>query len=53
MEYPFIPLRFERPPLEKSRKRVRRFLEEIRRRRTAREFAPDPVPLDLVESAIC
>jgi len=52
MEYPFIPFRFERLPIEKSRKRVRRFLEEIRGRRTVREFAPDPVPLDLVESAV-
>jgi nitroreductase len=52
MEYPFVPLRFERLPLEESRSRVLLLLERMRRRRTVREFAPDPVPLDLVETAI-
>ncbi|MDQ6893514.1 MAG: nitroreductase family protein [Acidobacteriota bacterium] len=52
MTYPFVPLRFERLPVEESRQRGLRFLAELRRRRTVREFAPDPVALDLVDTAI-
>lgn len=52
MEYPFVPLRFERLPVEDSRSRVRAFLESLKRRRTVREFAPDPVPIDVIDAAI-
>jgi len=52
MKYPFIPLTFERLPVEESRRRVRQFLADVRRRRTVREFAPDPVPLDIIDTAI-
>jgi iodotyrosine deiodinase len=52
MEYPFVPLRFERRPVDESRARVRAFLETIRARRTVRDFAPDPVPIDIVDAAI-
>jgi iodotyrosine deiodinase len=52
MDYPFIPLAFERLSVEESRLRARQFLDGIRRRRTVREFASDPVPLDIVDSAI-
>lgn len=52
MEYPFVPLQFERLPVEESRARVRAFLESARRRRTVREYAPDPVPIDIVDAAI-
>jgi nitroreductase len=52
MPYTFIPLDFERLPLQESRARVRRFRDLVRRRRSVRDFAPDPVPLDLVDAAI-
>ena len=48
----FIPLDFERLPEDESRRRVTAFHERIRRRRSVRDFAPDRVPLDIVESAI-
>ena len=52
MPHAFLPLIFERMPVEESRARAQAFRDHIRRRRTVREFAPDPVPLDLVEVAI-
>ncbi|HYR46439.1 MAG TPA: nitroreductase family protein [Thermoanaerobaculia bacterium] len=52
MKQPFIPLTFERLTVEHSRLRVRQFLADVRRRRTVREFAPDPVPLDVIDTAI-
>ncbi len=50
--HPFVPLRFERRPLEESRARARAFYEEMNRRRTTRHFSTDPVPRDLIEYAI-
>ena len=52
MPHGFAPLSFERMPVEESRARVQAFPDHLRRRRTVRDFAPDPVPLDLVEVAI-
>jgi nitroreductase len=52
MPHTFIPLDFERLPLEESRARVGAFRDLVRRRRSVRDFAPDPVPLDLVDAAI-
>jgi len=52
MEYPSIPLKFERRPVEDSRARVRAFLETIWSRRTVRDFSTDPVPLDIIDAAI-
>src|SRR5262249_44964862 len=52
MEYPFVPLEFERLSAEESRARVRAFQECIRRRRSVRDFSPDPIPLDAVDAAI-
>ena len=52
MEHSFIPLAFERLSVEESRSRVQQFLAEVSRRRSVRDFAPDPVPLDLIETAI-
>jgi nitroreductase len=52
MEHPFVPLEFERLSVEESRARALQFLAEIRRRRTVRDFAPDPLPLDVVDTAI-
>ncbi len=52
MPYTFVPLDFERLPVEESRTRVRAFRDFVRRRRSVRDFSPDPVPLDLVDAAI-
>jgi iodotyrosine deiodinase len=52
MEHRFVPLNFERRRVEESRARVREFLETIRTRRTVRDYAPDPVPLDIIDTAI-
>ena len=48
----FVPLSLERLSIDESRSRVRDFLIRMRRRRTVRDFAPDPVPLDLIDAAI-
>lgn len=52
MEHRFIPLSFGRIPEDESRARVRAFLEALRRRRTVRDYSPDPVPIDLIDAAI-
>ncbi len=48
----FVPLRFERVSPEESLRRARAWLEEVRRRRTVREFAPEPIPMEAVDAAI-
>jgi len=50
--YPFVPLVFSRRPVEESRQRGQAFFEEMNRRRTTRHFATDPVPKDLIETAL-
>ncbi len=52
MSYPMIPLDFERLSPEESRTRVLAFLETMLKRRSVRDFSPDPVPQDLVDAAI-
>jgi nitroreductase len=47
-----IPLEFERLPEDEALARSRAFLELMSRRRSVREFAPDPVPRELVENAV-
>jgi nitroreductase len=48
----FIPYRPPRWPLDEMRRRGRDLLELLRARRSVRSFAPDPVPRDLIETAI-
>ena len=48
----FAPLNFTRYPEEEMRRRARAFLEMIRTRRSVRHFSAEPVPLDVVETAI-
>lgn len=48
----FIPLPFERKPEAEMRSRASSFLEEIRTRRSVREFSDDPVPLDVLRDCI-
>lgn len=47
-----VPFEFERLPEAVMATRGRRLLERLARRRSVRDFAPDPVPRELVELAI-
>ena len=48
----FIPLRFERLADDEQRRRAQEFYEIMDRRRTVRDFSPEPVPFDLIVRAI-
>lgn len=52
MTQAFAPLPFERLDLEVSRVRVLAFRDLMRRRRSVRDFSPEPVPPDVVDAAI-
>ena len=52
MPYNFIPLEFSRLPLDEQEQRAEEFYELMCRRRTVRDFAPDAVPIELLERAI-
>ncbi len=47
-----VPLEFERLPAEEMSSRGRAVFDLLARRRSVREFAPDPVPRELIETAI-
>ncbi|MBX3147518.1 MAG: nitroreductase family protein [Gemmatimonadales bacterium] len=51
-EYPFVPLSFVRRPIEEMRSAGESFYAELNRRRTTRHFSTEPVPRDLIETAI-
>jgi len=51
-KYRGVPLEFERLPEDEMTRRGREFLQRMARRRSVREFAPDPVPRELIETAI-
>jgi len=48
----FSKLNFQRLPIAEQERRAVAFYELLRQRRTVREFAPDPVPVELIEWAI-
>jgi nitroreductase len=50
--YPFIPLEFERLPADEQLRRATEFEARMKSRRTTRQFSPDPVPFELIETAI-
>lgn len=50
--YPFVPLEFERLSAEAMQGRAAEFEQRLKSRRTTRHFSPEPVPRDLIESAI-
>lgn len=50
--HPFRPLGFVRRSLEESSRAAGAFYEEMNRRRTTRHFSTDPVPRELIETAI-
>lgn len=53
-KYNFIPYKdFEEYPQEEMKERARSFYEDLKRRRTVREFSDRPVPLEIIEDCIC
>jgi len=50
--YQPVPLSFERLPEDEMTARGRALVEGLARRRSVRDFAPDPVPRELIEIAI-
>ena len=48
----FVPLAFERHTLAESARRAQAFYDEMHRRRTTRHFSAEPVPRELIETAI-
>lgn len=51
-DHPYVPLDYTRRPIAEMRAAGRAFYADMERRRSVRMIAPDPVPLDLVETAI-
>lgn len=48
----FIPLNFKRLPPEEQLRRSREFLERMQARRSVRHFSTEPVPYELIRSAV-
>jgi iodotyrosine deiodinase len=48
----FVPYRPERLPESEMLRRARAFYEEMDRRRSVRDFSPDPVPREMIELAL-
>jgi nitroreductase len=48
----FLPLRFERLPIEEAQRRAAEFEARLAPRRTVRHFSSEPVPFELIESAL-
>lgn len=48
----FLPLEYQRPSREEQMERSRSFLELMKKRRTVREFSPDPVPDEVIINAV-
>ena len=51
-DYPFIPLTHQRFELEETRRRAEDFYRLMDRRRSVRDFSDEPVPRELIETAI-
>ncbi len=52
MKPALIPLRYEKPAEAEVAERARRFYEEMNRRRTVRDFSPEPVPAAVIEDLV-
>jgi len=50
--HPFVPLEFQRFPVDEMRQRGDRFHAEMARRRSVRMLSDEPVPFDLIERAV-
>jgi len=51
-QHPFVPLDFERRPVDEMRRRGRDFHELMDQRRSVRMLSDEPVPFELIELAI-
>jgi iodotyrosine deiodinase len=51
-EHPFVPLRFQRLDPATALANGQAFYEHMDRRRSVRQFSPDPVPRELIDLAI-
>ena len=51
-EHPTVPLAFEAISPQESSARLAKFATRLRKRRTVRDFSPDPVARDIIEQAI-
>ncbi len=52
-DYTFIPHHaYKEYPVEEMKKRAENFYEDLKRRRTVREFSPRPVPREIIEKCI-
>lgn len=51
-DHPFEPLRFDRLDIDTMRRRGEEFHEEMERRRSVRMLSDEPVPRDLIDTAI-
>ncbi len=51
-DYPFIPLDHRRFKADETRRRADAFYELMNRRRSVRDFTAEPVPRELIETAI-
>jgi iodotyrosine deiodinase len=51
-EWPYEPLVFEEKPLEQMEQATSGFYQRIRKRRSVRDFSPQPVPREIVEDAL-
>ena len=51
-DYQPVPLRFTPVPVDEQRRRAAIFEQVMCARRTVRDFAPDPVPDELIDAAI-
>ena len=50
--HPFVPLDFDRRPIDEMRARANAFHDEMRRRRSVRMLSSEPVPFELIERAV-
>lgn len=48
----FIPLDFQKLPVEDMRQRAANFYAQMKRRRTVRDFSDRPVPRDIIETCL-
>ena len=52
MKPTLIPLQYEKPSLPEVARRARSFFEVMNRRRTVRDFSPEPVPAAVIEDLV-
>ena len=48
----FVPLAHRKYPLEETKRRAASFYEEVKRRRSVRDFSNKPVPKEVIEHCL-